>query len=87
LPRLRFTRRAREQFLDLSPGARRTLDEALLRLQLDPEAAGIPLVGALRGTWRLREGGYRVLYRIRDDGRVVVVESIRRRPEAYGPPH
>jgi mRNA-degrading endonuclease RelE of RelBE toxin-antitoxin system len=49
----------------------------------DPEAAGVELVGTLRGTWRMREGGYRVLYKVRDGGRLVVIESIRLRKKGY----
>jgi mRNA-degrading endonuclease RelE of RelBE toxin-antitoxin system len=67
----------------LPPGAQATLDAAFLGLAADPAAAGVELRGKLRGTWRLREGGYRVLYKIRDGGRLVVIESIRRRPDAY----
>jgi mRNA-degrading endonuclease RelE of RelBE toxin-antitoxin system len=59
------------------------LDAAFLRLATDPEAAGVELRGRLRGTWRLREGGYRVLYKIRNGGSLVVVESIRPRRDAY----
>lgn len=83
MPKLRFSRRADELFRSLSPGAQETLDAAFIRLQIDPEAAGVELRGRMAGTWRLREGGYRVLYKIRDGGSLVVVESIRRRPDAY----
>jgi mRNA-degrading endonuclease RelE of RelBE toxin-antitoxin system len=50
---------------------------------MDPEAAGVELRGKLRGTWRLREGSYRILYKIREGGSLVVIESIRLRPDAY----
>ena len=83
LPRLCFKRRAEEQFKALPDSARDDLDRALLRLKADPETAGIELLGRLRGTWRLREGGYRVLYKIADGGKTVVVVSIRIRPQAY----
>ena len=68
--------------MGLSPAAQATLDDALLRLRIDAHA-GMELQGRLRGTWRLREGGYRILYKIRENGRLVVVESIRPRPDAY----
>lgn len=84
MPRLSFKRRAEEQFKALSDSARDDLDRALLRLKADPEAAGIELLGRrLAGTWRLREGGYRVLYKIADGGKTVVILSIRVRPQAY----
>jgi mRNA-degrading endonuclease RelE of RelBE toxin-antitoxin system len=59
------------------------LDAAFLRLRIDPEAAGVELRGRMAGTWRMREGGYRVLYKIREGGALVVVESIRLRSGAY----
>jgi mRNA-degrading endonuclease RelE of RelBE toxin-antitoxin system len=83
LPRLLFSRRAEELFRSLSPGAQETLDRAFLRLRIDPKAAGVELEGTMRGTWRMREGAYRVLYKIRDGGSTVVVESIRHRGTAY----
>jgi mRNA-degrading endonuclease RelE of RelBE toxin-antitoxin system len=48
---------------------------------MDPRAAGVELRGRLKGTWRARAGGYRILYKVRGDG--IVVESIRKRGEAY----
>lgn len=83
MPKLRLTRRAEEVFRSLSPSAQQTLDAALLRLTIDPEAAGCELLGTLRGTWRMREGGYRVLYKIKDGGHLVVVQSIRLRRQGY----
>jgi mRNA-degrading endonuclease RelE of RelBE toxin-antitoxin system len=82
LPRLRFSRRAEELFHSLPSGAQATLDEAFLRLMADAHI-GEELRGRLRGTWRLREGGYRILYKVREGGRLVVVESIRLRRDAY----
>jgi mRNA-degrading endonuclease RelE of RelBE toxin-antitoxin system len=59
------------------------LDAAFLRLCADPQTVGTELQGRMRGTWRMREGEYRILYKVRDGGRLVVVESIRPRYRAY----
>lgn len=83
MPRLLLSRRADELFRSLPSGAQEALDAAFLRLRAHPEGAGSELRGRLRGTWRMREGEYRVLYKIRDSGRLVVVESIRLRYRAY----
>lgn len=83
MPRLLLSRRADELFRSLPPGAQEALDSAFLRLRTDPEAAGRELRGRLKGTWRMREGEYRVLYKIRDNGHLVVIESIRPRYRAY----
>jgi mRNA-degrading endonuclease RelE of RelBE toxin-antitoxin system len=56
----------------------------LLRIQANPPEAGLPLLGRLSDQWRTRVGGgYRIIYRIRDEGRLVIVDAIRTRGEAY----
>lgn len=42
-----------------------------------------PLLGKLSGRWRVRVGGYRIVYRIRENGRLVIVEAIRTRSRSY----
>ena len=61
------------------------IDRALLRIQANPQEEGLELLGALSGRWRKRVSGYRIIYRIRDDGRLVIVDAIRPRgPATYG---
>jgi mRNA-degrading endonuclease RelE of RelBE toxin-antitoxin system len=83
VPAVRLKRVAAEQLAALPDHARDEVEQLLLRIQADPERVGIPLLGRLRGRWRARVGGYRVLYRIIDDGRVVIVDAIRLRRDAY----
>jgi mRNA-degrading endonuclease RelE of RelBE toxin-antitoxin system len=71
LPKLWLTARANEQFRALGAAAQASIDDVPLRLRADPEGVGIELRGRLKGTWRARVGGYRILYRIRKDGIVV----------------
>jgi mRNA-degrading endonuclease RelE of RelBE toxin-antitoxin system len=54
-----------------------------LRIQANPTEEGEPLLGVLTGRWRKRVGGYRIIYRILEAGRLVVVDAIRTRGEAY----
>ena len=41
------------------------------------------LRGQLEGKYRLRVGDYRIIYRIEEEGKVVIIEDIRRRGRAY----
>jgi mRNA-degrading endonuclease RelE of RelBE toxin-antitoxin system len=83
LPSLRLKRIAERQLTALAPHVRDEIDAALLRIQANPTEEGVPLLGRLSGRWRTRVGGYRIIYRIRDEGRLVIVDAIRPRGEAY----
>lgn len=50
-----------------------------------PRRAGKPLRDDLAGVWSARRGTYRVLYRIREDRREVIVLRIEHRRDAYRP--
>lgn len=84
--------------LVLTPPARRALTERLpepvaaavidfltTALVRQPRRVGKPLRGELAGIWAARRGTYRVLYRIREDSREVVVARIEHRRDAYRP--
>ena len=82
----------------LTPPARRAiaddLPEAVAAAVIDfvttallenPHRVGKPLRDDLAGIWSARRGTYRVLYRIREDSREVVVLRIDHRRDAYRP--
>lgn len=82
----------------LTPPARRAiadhLPEAVAVAVIDfvttalldnPHRVGKPLRDDLAGIWAARRGTYRVLYRIREDSREVVVLRIDHRRDAYRP--
>ena len=82
----------------LTPPARRAitddLPEAVAAAVIDfvttalldhPHRVGKPLRNDLDGIWSARRGTYRVLYRIREDPREVVVLRIDHRRDAYRP--
>jgi mRNA-degrading endonuclease RelE of RelBE toxin-antitoxin system len=84
--------------LVLTPPARRaltnTLPEAVAVAVVEflttalvsaPQRVGKPLRSDLEGIWSARRGTYRVLYRINDDARDVVVLRIEHRRDAYRP--
>ena len=50
-----------------------------------PLRVGKPLRGELAGVWSARRGTYRILYRVRDRLREVIVLRIEHRRHAYRP--
>lgn len=80
--------------LVLTPPARRALTDRLATAVIDfitttlvhrPHRVGKPLRGDLAGVWAARRGTYRVLYRLREQPREVVVVRIEHRADAYRP--
>jgi mRNA-degrading endonuclease RelE of RelBE toxin-antitoxin system len=84
--------------LVLTPPARRALTgklpEAVAAAVVDflttamvrqPAKVGKPLRQDLSGIWSARRGTYRVLYRVREDPREVIVLRIEHRRDAYRP--
>ncbi len=84
--------------LVLTPPARRALTGKLpeavaaaviefltTTLVRQPAWAGKPLRNELAGVWSARRGTYRVLYRIREDLREVIVLRIEHRRDVYRP--
>ncbi len=67
------------------PVAAAVIDFVTSALLENPRRVGSPLRGDLEGIWSARRGTYRVLYRIRDDSREVVVLRIDHRRNAYRP--
>ena len=51
----------------------------------EPRRVGRPLRRELAGVWSARRGTYRVLYRVRDDPREVIVLRIEHRADVYRP--
>jgi mRNA-degrading endonuclease RelE of RelBE toxin-antitoxin system len=83
VPKLRLKRIAEKQFAALPENVREEIELALLRIAANPMEEGVPLMGRLSDRWRKRVGGYRIVYRIREDGALVIVDAIRTRGESY----
>ncbi len=49
----------------------------------NPQRVGVPLRNELEGLWSARRGTYRILYRINDAQREVVVLRVAHRRDAY----
>jgi len=61
------------------------IDFITTALVQDPHRVGKPLRGDLAGVWSARRGTYRVLYRIHDDRREIIVLRVEHRRDAYRP--
>ncbi len=85
MPRVQLTREATRQFDALPPRLQEAVLNALTDLEIDPEAAGKPLVGRLRRLWSARVGSYRIIYSIEGSRRSpkVIVSAIKHRSIAY----
>jgi mRNA interferase RelE/StbE len=51
----------------------------------EPRRVGKPLRRELAGIWSARRGTYRILYRVRDDPREVIVLRVEHRSDVYRP--
>ncbi|MGH2752282.1 MAG: type II toxin-antitoxin system RelE family toxin [Actinomycetota bacterium] len=85
MARVQLTRQAQRHFEALPHDLQEPVLNALTDLEGDPEAAGKPLLGRLRGLWSARVGRYRIIYSIEGSRRsqLVIVRAIKHRSEAY----
>ena len=82
-----FTPPARRALTGKLPGpvAAAVIEFLATALVRQPHRAGKPLPDDLAGVWSARRGTYRVLYRIREDPREVIVLRVEHRRDAYRP--
>jgi mRNA interferase RelE/StbE len=80
---LRIEPRAERALLALPEEARRRVARRIDRLQFDPRPPGCLKLAGRDGTWRLRVGDYRILYRIEDAVLVVLVIAVGHRRDVY----
>jgi len=82
---MRFSNVARRFLVRADRPLRQRLKEALARLREDPR--GLPGVKALHGKFAghlgYRAGDYRIVYRVEQDARTIVVIAIGHRREVY----
>lgn len=65
------------------PVAAAVIEFLTATLVREPHRVGKQLRRELAGVWSARRGTYRILYRVRDDSREVIVLRIEHRSEAY----
>lgn len=74
---------ARKQIRRLEVSARRRVLQAIGDLSQDPRPPGSAALAGSPGWRRIRVGGYRVVYDIRDDALVVLVLRVGSRGDVY----
>lgn len=65
------------------PVAAAVIEFLTTTLITQPRRVGKPLRGELTGIWSARRGTYRILYRVREDFREVIVLRIEHRRDVY----
>ncbi len=76
--------RAISEYLS-EPVAAAVIEFLTTTLIREPRRVGKPLRRELSGVWSARRGTYRILYRIREEPREVVVLRVEHRGEVYRP--
>jgi mRNA interferase RelE/StbE len=74
-------RAARRQ---LDEAVRARITEAINRLAENPRLPGVKPVTGLPGVFRVREGHWRVLFVVDEDGRRIRIEDVRHRRKVRG---
>ena len=79
-----FTPAAARQFRKLPRNVQGILRPTINALAEDPRPQGVKtLTNAAQGTYRIREGDYRIVYDIEDDVLLVLVVRVGHRREVY----
>ena len=66
----------------LPSGVKSRVIEAAREILVNPYV-GIPLVGPLKGLWRIRIGKYRIIYEIDEKEKIVVFHDVDLRKRVY----
>jgi mRNA interferase RelE/StbE len=78
------SRQVEKEITELPRGMRDRITQAVRKLAEDPRPGGArKMVGEMRGAWRIRVGGYRVIYDVDDDQRLVIILAALPRREVY----
>lgn len=76
-------RSAEKDLRRLAPDVRPRVIAAVRALAKDPRPAGSRKLAGTKHDWRIRVGDYRIIYEIADAIRVLRINRIRHRREAY----
>ena len=78
------SRRVEKEIAVLPNAMRERIIQAMRKLGENPRPSGArKMIGEMRGAWRIRVGGYRVIYDVDDERRLVVILAVLHRREAY----
>ena len=84
--RIEFTRRALKQFKSLTREIQLRLRPQIESLAKDPRPSGVKKLSASEDLYRIREGDYRVIYRVQDKVLLVLVLKVGHRRDIYRTP-
>ncbi|MFQ5421841.1 MAG: type II toxin-antitoxin system RelE/ParE family toxin [Anaerolineae bacterium] len=74
---------AQRQWHRLPANTQARIGKALLALEEEPRPSSVVKLKGAVNRWRIRVGNYRVIYRIDDDEKLVVVLVVAHRREVY----
>lgn len=82
---IRFETQAETEFSSLDNSVKIKILKHLKKLEQcdDPRALGKSLTNNLSGYWRYRIGNYRIISRIHDTERIILIFAIRKRDVVY----
>lgn len=80
---IEFERQAIKDLRRFAPKLMHQIQERIDSLAQDPRPPGCEQVKTIPGYLRIRSGEYRILYEVNDVGKLVVINRIRHRREAY----
>ena len=78
-----FARSARKELQNLDPQVARRILKQIEALVTNPRPSGVVKLEGASDLWRIRVGEWRVVYRISDRDRLVDVNAVRHRRDAY----
>ena len=78
-----FARSARKELQNLDPQVARRILKQIESLVANPRPSGVVKLEGASDLWRIRVGEWRVVYRISDRGRLVDINAVRHRCDAY----
>lgn len=78
-----FVPSAARELANLDRATQRRVARRINQLAVAPRAAGSVKLRGADDVWRLRVGDYRILYRIEDDGLLVLVIKVGHRGAVY----
>ena len=78
-----FARSARKELQNLDPQIARRILKQIEALVANPRPSGVVKLEGASDLWRIRVGEWRVVYRISDRDRLVDINAVRHRRDAY----
>ena len=79
---VKFSRTASKSYRRLDKKIQRLASKAIERLKSNPKI-GTPLIGSLKGLWKLRFSKYRIIYQLKEKKLIIIIFDIGHRKDIY----